>query len=120
MLGGMNQDRLPLRRGKPRHTRAEIQTLVQDYQSSGLTQRAFAAQHQLSVSNLRYWLARAKRQAVPKARPQLLEVNIPESTKPTWGRSGYQIVVSGGMVKVPAGFDPAELEVLLQVLGSQA
>lgn len=45
-----------------RRSREEIDSLLERFHSSGLTQLAFAKQHELSVSTLHYWL-RQYRQA---------------------------------------------------------
>jgi transposase len=58
--------------------------LVADFETSGLSQRAYAAQKQISLSNLRYWMYKLRNQSRPLATEQL--ESAPEQRHPRRAR----------------------------------
>lgn len=116
----MNQNGSPHSRRTKRRSKLAIQGILENYQRSGLSQREFAAREQLSLSNLQWWLRQARRKGDPRGIPRLLEVEIPAPVKVPQQGLRYQIAVNGGVVSVPAGFDPKELRQLLDLLGTRS
>lgn len=116
----MNQSRLPQREGNGRRSNGEIQKVLEAYRASGLSQREFAARHQVGISSLRYWLWRSRRQAPAQAQPHWVEVNVPTPAKPAKGGLVYQIALAGKILSVPTGFDSQELQRLLDILQGQS
>ena len=67
--------------------RAHWTKVVADFEASGLSQRAFAEQKQIGLSNLRYWMYKlrnesrpltAGEQAAPERVPEHAERRVPE------------------------------------------
>ncbi len=116
----MKQNGRPHARKAKRRNKLEIQRILEDYRSSGLSQREFSVREQLSLSNLQWWLRQARRKGGSQGVPRLLEVEIPAPVKVRQQGLGYQIAVNGGVVSVPAGFDPKELKQLLDLMGTRS
>jgi hypothetical protein len=116
----MNQNGRPHSLRTKRRSTLAIQKILENYQRSGLSQREFAAREQLSLSSLQWWLRQAKRKGDPQERPQWLEVNVPVPTTTLKQGLSYQIAMNGGVVSVPAGFDPKELKQLLDLMGTRS
>ncbi len=116
----MKNNGLPLQRRTKRRTKAEIQQIVEDYHRSGLSQREFAEQQELSLSSLQWWVRRAKRRSPGEAIPQWLEVSLPvKRAKAIRAAVSYQLAIAGGVLSVPSGFDPEELKELLNIVGER-
>jgi hypothetical protein len=82
---------------------------VQRYERSGLTQREFAARHQLGLSTLQKWVAqcRAAATASSQALPIWQELKLPTATNP--GRWAVELVRPDGLTLRIAHDAPAEL-----------
>jgi len=103
-----------------RRSRADIERIVEEFKSSGLTSQEFATQHRLSVSTLRVWVSRVRKGSEPEPPAQWVEVNLPPSgSSPGSRRPVYQIALAGGVLSVPSGFEPAEVKELLSLLGAE-
>lgn len=62
-----------------RRSRAFWQTTVNDFHSSGMSQSAFARQHDLNISTLSSWLRKlAKHEPLALAQPQFVQV-VPQT-----------------------------------------
>ncbi|MBN2489543.1 MAG: transposase [Planctomycetes bacterium] len=113
--------RLPQRQRRRHRPQAEIVRLVDAYQESGLTQRAFAQRHGLAPATLSHWLQRrppAKRSAPPPARPAfpaLVPVTVVDP--PLAPPAPFEVVLPNGRaIRVAPGFDAAALRQLLGVV----
>ena len=113
-----------------RRTRSEVEAILEEYGRSGLTQRVFTRRVGIGVSTLQYWLRRARQgsrgegtERKSKRRPapelSLLEVKVAGSGPgfPVAQRQGYEIELkAGSRLRVPGGFEEAEVRRLLQLL----
>lgn len=100
-------------------TRAEtMREVVSRWESSGLTQKAFASREQIPYSTLLYWRRRlgktrpktAELQAAPALSPVRIVPDVPH------GRVGFDVRTRDGLViSVPSGFDSSEF---LRLLGT--
>lgn len=89
----------------------EMAALVGQWERSGETMREFAERHGMKLSTFSSWRQELrKREVRPAARAEFIEI----------GGSGpvqFELSLANGMrVRVPSGFDGAELERLLGVL----
>ena len=101
------------RRQRTPSQRAE---LLAKFHQSGLTQREFAARNGLSISCLNVWLRKARDKSASTAPATLIRVPV-DLTPSEKTRRVYKIGFSGGhSVEVSAGFHPAELLELCQLL----
>ena len=113
--------RLPQRQRRRHRPQAEIARLVDAYQESGLTQRAFAQRHGLAPATLSHWLQRrppAKRSAplpVRPAFPALVPVAVVEA-RPASPAPFEVLLANGRAIRVAPGFDGAALRQLLGVV----
>jgi hypothetical protein len=89
--------------------------LVEQWAKSGLTRQEFATKSGVNGNSLAHWkwmLAREARLAGSTI-PKFVEVVAPPPQS-----EGLELVLAGGLrVRIPHGFDAAELRRLLQVLG---
>ena len=105
-----------MRNGKKR-TRAEWTGLVEEAQTSDLTQKAFAQQRGLSPTTLSWWASRLRREA--REQTALVAVDVVEDA-PT-GTVDFRVeLASGRTVVVPAAFDAGALQRLVAALESSA
>lgn len=95
---------------------------VERLERSGLSVRTFAAREGLKAGSLSFWkwkLAQGQRRAsaaAPVAPLKFVELTAAASTAPA-GPAILEVVLrSGRMVRVPSGFDAAELARLVGVL----
>ena len=95
----------------------EIGEIVEAYESSGLTQAAFARSHKVALSSLSYWIRKVR--GGWKQRPEpaaLVPVRVVGSVMPV---SRFEVQLANDrVVRVPAGFDGDELRRLLSVVES--
>ena len=93
----------------------EMQELVTRWESSGLTQRAFAEQASVSYSVFQYWRRRLKPRDTSGTAVQLDPIRIVAGgSRPA---AVFELRTAGGLtLSVPAGFDEVELGRLLGVL----
>ena len=114
-------------RVQQRRSRAEVEQLVDAFESSGLRRREFCQKHEVAVATLDFW-RRQKREMVAGHRLSARKVN-PRAEAGSDGRlvavelagaapSGRLAVVlpRGRRVEVSEGFDAVTLERLLGVL----
>ena len=88
------------------------QELVELWESSGQSQRAFCEERELVVSQFSYW-KRKFRPAI-KTKPQFEKVSSSLSSS---GSSFNLETSSGAKVSAPMGFDSASLRRLLEIVG---
>lgn len=117
----MNQNR---RRNR---TQAEGEELIAEYVESGMTQREFCEQEEISVGTLAYWLRRISNPGMDEGTSpaSLVEVQLVDDGEPQAAkdheRPGYEIILSGERrLRIPTGFDADEVAVLLAVLENGA
>jgi hypothetical protein len=100
-----------------RRSRLEVERLVAEYESSGLSRMEFCRERGLALSTLgRY--RRRERQA-PSGSSALLAVEVSGRALASVGATGSALVVQlrgGRRVEVGRGFDPGALEQLVRVL----
>ena len=91
--------------------------LVEEFGSSGLTQREFAEQKQLPLATLQFWIYKLRRET--KAR--FVPVHVVASAAPTArdaARDAVEVVTrSGHLLRFGAGVDPKYVAALLAELG---
>lgn len=87
--------------------------VVEQFEQSGLTQRAFAERRGLPLSTLQSWIYRARRQRPASA--ALLPVRIVEA-EPASAAPIELELPSGARLRFAPGTDPAYLARLLQAL----
>ena len=120
--------------------RARWTRLVADFESADLSQREFAQERGLSLSNLRYWIYRLRKESRPLVTEaaersdqgpergataegsRLLPVRVVHSAAPKARQSDAAAALleltfpSGARVRFPAGTDPAYLRALASAL----
>jgi transposase-like protein len=101
-----------------RRSRAEIERLVADYESSGLGRAEFCRKHRLSLSTLaRYRKGRAEADRAPKSRWLAVEVSGSDAASETGANSGLTVALTGGRrIEIGRGFDARTLTQLVTVL----
>lgn len=98
---------------------------MQDYESSGQSQRAFCAEHGIGQSSLRYWKRRLElgagaEQTPGAANSRLVAVKVLEDA-PALSDSGLAVVSRHGVrVEIARGFDAATLARVLATLEAAA
>ena len=98
--------------------------LLRQWRQSGLTIRAFCAEHAVSVPSFYFWRRtiaqrdrQAGRSAVAAADGAAAPVFVPVRVIPAPAAVALEVVLGQGrVVRVPAGFDPATLRQLLALL----
>ncbi len=112
--------------GRPeRRTPEQWAELVQDYEASSQSQRAFCAEHGIGQSSLRYWKRRLEKRSgeAPVAVPQgarLVPVDLIEEHAPLAAGSGVTILTDGGArIEVEHHFDAGVLRRVVAALGAQ-
>lgn len=104
-----------------RRSTEEIAALVEEYRSSGLTQRAYARRKGLGLSTLTIWLRRARAGRVEgdSGRPRIVAVRLTEGNglvDPD-APSGFELRLAGGInLSIPVNFDERALRRLLPLL----
>lgn len=99
----------------------EWRQLIAEFETSGLTQKEFAAEKDVSLSTMQYWLyKRAKLDSNfdVKARPQFLPVEVVASAAPLARPGTIEVALRSGLtVRFAAGVDTRYLAELLAALG---
>lgn len=106
-------------RSKPRRAREDIERLLHAYDTSGLTQVAFARKHRLSVATLRYWLCRRRDEDGGTGNAPAL---IPVTLRPAISGVAARIeiaLVNGRELRAPIDADPARLAALVSALDTK-
>jgi transposase len=120
--------------------RARWTRLVADFESADLSQREFAQERGLSLSNLRYWIYRLRKESRPLVTEatersdqgpergaaaetsRLLPVRVvrsaaPKARQPDAAAALLELTLpSGARVRFPAGTDPSYLRALASAL----
>lgn len=98
-------------------TRAEKAQIVAAYKRSGLSQRDFALQHGLAVSNIQRWVAQFPTSVKP-AHPAAL-IEVPNLFAPQLRAGAYRLHFPQGLqLEVAPGFEMGEVRALAQLLQS--
>lgn len=101
-------------------TPAEWLKLLEEFQTSSLEQKEFAAKHDISLGTFRYWLyRRAKRvQLESKPRQKFLPVTVVASPAPkARGEVVELALTSGVLVRFAVGTDSRYVAELVAALG---
>jgi len=102
-----------------RRSRAEVEQLVAEFETSGLNRTEFCRAHGLSLSTLNRYRNRKSEQSgtTMQARLVAVELSEPGSGRSTGAGSGLAVVSTGGWrIDVACGFDGVTLGRLLRVL----
>lgn len=104
--------------------------IVEEFRSSGLQQKEFAAKHDLHLSTLQYWLYRASKrsrskrlQLESKSSPKFLPIQVVASPAPKLARVGVEerlveVALHNGIVlRFATGTDSRYLAELCSALG---
>lgn len=116
-----NSARKPSPKGRRSHRRgaAERRQLLDRYERSGLTQKAFCLRHGVALSTLQYWRRRA-RDADQEPAPSFVEV--PQVSGMGRGLSVTAAVLielpGGARLEVPAGTDAQWLSGVIRAMGT--
>lgn len=113
------------RPGRPRH---EIEALLRQHRDSGLSLLAFARQHQLPYPTLWRWRRRLAALHCPVSRadprtrrpssPAPAQAFIPVEVQPARPSADFLLAwAPNRSLRIPQGFDPADLQSLLDLLG---
>jgi hypothetical protein len=101
---------MPRKIGK-RRTRAEIQTILEDHQASGLSRRQFAAKHGIPLTTLHSWI-RKHRPTVDHDLPDIIPIGTYLPPAPT-----IEIELPGGEVlRLSPGCRSEDLRCVLDAL----
>ena len=117
----MTETRVPGGRAE-RRTPEQWAKLVQDYESSGQSQRAFCAEREIGQSSLRYWRRRLERRsgqvrAAVAQGARLVPIDLIEECTPVAADSGVTILTGGGTrIEVKRHFDAGVLRRVMGVL----
>lgn len=97
-----------------RRSQAEVESLVRDFEQSGLSRKAFCDAHSIAVHTLDYYRARHRIRRATPADQELLPVDL-ISTPPV--SVGLRVELANGRrIVVEAGFDVSVLKQLIAVL----
>lgn len=111
-----------VKRPRQRRTRVEVERVLLEFESSGLTQREFCQLHHLSLSTLsRYRQRHRERSEAPSSapRPRWVAVEVVESGQTPSGSAGSGLAIAlpaGLRIEVALGFDTNTLQQLLRTL----
>jgi len=104
-------------RNRRKRTRAEWTKTVEEWKSSGVSQKVFAARNDIAVTTLSWWSARLRREARAAGLPRLDVVPVEivdDATEPT---ATFRVELPHDRaVIVPAAFDAASLRRLVAAL----
>src|SRR5689334_23065178 len=95
--------------GRPRDLRKQQQwqRLIQQWQSSALSVRAFCARHRLAEPSFYAWRRKLRQRQRPVA--AFVPVRVLAQPEPTSERVLEVVLAGGRRLRVPAGFDAATL-----------
>ena len=112
----MNEEQVSVVRR--RRSRQEVEQLIAEYESSGLSRSEFCRERGLGLSTLDRYRTQQKRRA-PAGRNALVAVEV-SGRAPVFGAatgSALAVVLRGGRrIEVGRGFDTSALEQLVRVL----
>ena len=104
--------------GQRRRSRQEVEQVVAEFESSGLSRIEFCRQRGLALSTLGRYRKRQERQA-PTGSSALLAVEVSGRAAGPFAATGSALVVllrGGHRIEVGRGFDTGALEQLVRVL----
>ncbi len=97
-----------------RRTREQIEDLLDRFRTSGSTQAAFAKEQDLSVSTLRFWIARRRSEAGVTAPPSRF---VPVSMTPPIEATGLELEFGEDRrLHIPPDIDADALARLLPII----
>jgi hypothetical protein len=101
-----------------RRSRQEVDQLVAEYESSGLSRQEFCRERGVGLSTLDRYRTRRKRQPASGSNALLpVEVSVRTPTPAVGTGSALAVVLRGGRrIEVGRGFDTRSLEQLVRVL----
>jgi hypothetical protein len=101
-----------------RRSRQEVDQLVAEYESSGLSRQEFGRERRVGLSTLDRYRTRRKRQTPVGGNALMaVEVSGPAPTPAAGTGSALAVVLRGGRrIEVGRGFDTSALEQLVRVL----
>ena len=112
----MNEEQEVRPRGR-RRTPAEIQQIVSEFKSSGLTQIEFSQRQGLTLSTLGRYLSRQRATSEGGGDGLVAVEVVGNKCDPMCARgSGISVVAGGRRIVLEPGFDVASLQRLLRVL----
>jgi len=94
----------------PRRTASQWQTLIAQWENSGMTQRAFAEAHDIRAGTLAWWKWKLGQKAPTPSPTEFIEVVVQHTTP------GFVLELPEYRVHIPHGFDAHELQRLLTTL----
>ncbi len=97
-----------------RRSQAEAESLVRDFEQSGLSRKAFCNAHGIALHTLDYYRARHRSRRARPAAQELLPVDL-ISASPVSGCLRVELA-NGRRIVVEAGFDVSVLKQLVAVL----
>ena len=108
----MRDARAVVERG--RRSQAEAESLVQDFEQSGMSRKAFSSARGVALHTLDYYRARHRGHRAAAPAPELLPVDL-VSAPPANG--GLRVELANGRrIVVEAGFDVSVLKQLVSAL----
>jgi hypothetical protein len=97
-----------------RRRQAEAESLVQDFEQSGLSRKAFSSARGVALHTLDYYRARYRARRAGPAAQELLPVDLISAAPAS---SGLRVELANGRrIVVEAGFDVSVLKQLVAVL----
>ena len=99
-----------------RRSQAEAESLVRDFEQSGLSRKAFCSARGIALHTLDYYRARHRTRRATPAAQELLPVDL-ISFSPASGCLRVELA-NGRRIVVEAGFDVSHLKRLIAVLES--
>lgn len=102
-----------------RRSRAEVEQLVAEFETSGLSRTEFCRAHGIALSTLNRYRNRKSQQSGTAMPTRLVAVELsePGSSRSAGAGSGLAVVSAGGWrIEVACGFDGVTLGRLLRVL----
>ena len=99
-----------------RRSRAEAESLVRDFEQSGLSRKAFCSARGIALHTLDYYRARYRTGRATHTAQELLPVDL-ISASPVSGCLRVELA-NGRRIVVEAGFDVSHLKRLIAVLES--
>jgi transposase-like protein len=104
--------------GRRRRNRQEVEQIVAEYESSGLSRIEFCRERGVGLSTLGRYRSRRERQA-PSGRNALVAVEVSSRAPAPVAATGSALAVvlrGGRRIEVGCGFDTGALEQLVRVL----
>lgn len=87
---------------------------IRAYQASGQTMKAWSAEHNVTLHQLKYWLYKAQRQE--QATPTTTFRPVTIASPPSSGADSLHIQVGVARIHIQPGFEPRLLREVVQAL----